>query len=68
MTLGKMYEILSWLTNSGNFSKNNKWIITSTYGGELALCPSSQPDKYTDEYLRKRGFIVSNGDYIYRPR
>lgn len=68
MTLRKLYEILTHLTNNGNFSKYDRWIISSTGGGELCLCPSSQPNEYTDEYLRGRGFAVSEGTYIYRPR
>ena len=37
-------------------------------GGELVLSFNTQPPKSLDELLRRAGFIVWQGDYIYRPR
>ena len=36
--------------------------------GELVLSFNTQPPRSLDELLRRAGFIVWQGEYIYRPR
>lgn len=63
MTMRKMLEIL----NALHAWDHLKGMIEVTGGGEIAISFNSQPDRAIDQYLRRKGFIVWEGQYIYRP-
>jgi hypothetical protein len=65
MTLRKLFELL----NALHAWNGLKGMIETTSGGEIAFDFNSQPDRATDQYLRRKGFIVEpgSGRYIYRP-
>lgn len=63
MTLRKLFEIL----NALHAWEHLKGAIETTGGGELAIAFNSQPNPAIDQYLRRKGFIVAESKYIYRP-
>lgn len=67
MTLKKMLEILRNLELNTEINMHGSSIYANG-GGELTLSFNTQPSRYIDNYLRRKGFIVLNCDYIYRPR
>lgn len=71
MTLKKLLKLLTYIdlaygdVKDVSMHGSHLW---STGGGELAISFNTQPPESLDELLRKAGFIVWQGDYIYRPR
>lgn len=59
--LGHIYEEYSGISMHGS-------MLWANGGGELVLTFNTQPPRSLDRLLRRRGFIVVQGDYIYRPR
>lgn len=71
MTLKKLLKILAYIDSAyasvKDVSMHGSHLHT-TGGGELAISFNTQPPQSLDELLRREGFIVWQGDYIYRPR
>lgn len=71
MTLKKLLRLLTWIDGAYASVKDVSMHgshLYATGGGELALSFNTQPPKSLDELLRRAGFIVWQGDYIYRPK
>ncbi len=65
MTIGKLLQILTDLSHWGVSGKS---MLSHTSGGELCLQLVAQPDPSVHDYLERKGFVLVDGDYIYRPR
>lgn len=65
MKAEKLIRVLAWL-QFGGWSPHN--IMVGVTGGcELKLEFNGQLDRTADRWLRSRGFVEVDGDYIYRP-
>lgn len=71
MTLKKLLAILAYIDGAyasvDDVNMHGSYVTTST-GGELAISFNTQPPQSLDGYLKRKGFIVWDGLYIYRPR
>jgi hypothetical protein len=71
MTLKKLLKLLSIINSAYasvkdvNMHGSQLWANGS---GELVLSFNTQPPQSFDRYLRAAGFVVWQGDYIYRPK
>lgn len=65
MKMYKMYQILYILSHVHQESLYGD--ITVSGGGEIMITPISQLGKKADDYLKRKGFVLYEGTYIYRP-
>lgn len=67
MTLNKLITVLDIINGCGdiNLLGSHMW---ATGGGELSILFNTQPPKSLHDFLKQRGFIEWQGEYIYRPR
>jgi hypothetical protein len=70
MTLKKLIAIMKWIEAAYTPDEINLSgsLIWCSGGGELMITFNTQPPRDLDLFLRRRGFIVLQGEYIYRPR
>jgi hypothetical protein len=71
MTLKKLLKILAYIEGAyasvQDVSMHGSHMYANS-GGELTISFNTQPPQSLDELLRREGFIVWDGEYIYRPR
>lgn len=71
MTLKKLLQLLHFIeahyAGCGDIRMHGSHLWANG-GGELVLLFNTQPPRSLDAALRKKGFIVYEGEYIYRPR
>jgi hypothetical protein len=71
MTLKKLLSILRYIEGAyasvGDVNMHGS-LLGATAGSELCIYFSSQPPRSLHTYLKARGFIEWQGDYIYRQR
>ncbi len=66
MTLKKLLALLEWIRNAEGINLRGSFLQT-TGGGELAISFNTQPPRSLHDVLMRRGFILWEGEYIYRP-
>lgn len=71
MTLKKLLDLLRWIEFAyaeHDMIKMHGSHIWCSGGGELTISFNTQPFKELDDLLKRKGFILWQGEYIYRPR
>lgn len=61
MTLEKLLEILRVIAEYE--ASPNRWMISAF----VCITPTSQPTHRTHVYLERKGFVLFDDQYIYRP-
>ena len=66
MTLQKLLKLLSYIEGVNDVRMHGSCLYANG-GGELTLAFNTQLPQSLDKMLRNAGFIVEDGEYIYRP-